>query len=820
MDEHAGVTPTAPVSTSSPPQMNFGDFMSVPDAPLPETFVSPLVSAGKDTLVPSQPTAETPAGPLFVEGGPGRPPMSLRTPGEVVEAAARVSRREAEVSAREARAAERESAFAVAEAAARTSRDARAASTLAVAAEADSAATAASDVHASNLAVAANLDRRETALRARELALAERERSTTAVAIAERERVAASREAAANVMADDARRRVDALEARERECDAREAELETRERVLRDLAAVTRAREAACASREARLGEDEFAARASVDSAIANGNPAADSEAAGNRQALEVDGVTSARTAASANTTELALRKAAAAESERAEAVRAAAADIREAALLERERELRELHDAVEKRQAAVAEVGTARAAALEAIQIDLERRERALETREAEAGERCGGWTENVSRGRNEIVETREVASKAMDVVKEMERVISEQRTLLDVAAKDREALTEEMSRATLRLVSLEREKAEGADLAAALREALSKCESEREEAQFELEKAKRRATLSGHVAGSVGEYVRAVAVEKDRIAVLEKEKAILRRELSEAAEAASQIAVEKAKEAAVALAEVATASVKAELDAVRLELAAAKRGSPRIASPPAARLGGAPAPPAVSGGSASPAAAASSPELAARPKPPVRERDGMTPEKRAGVAERAARSLVDRVRVSAERRVEEATRDAREAKATAARLREDLAMCRAELDAAVGVAARAEASMERFGSIGGSSASASRIARLDAAVGAACSTLEALSETAAMAPVGGWLAVSEALEAPMETTAILERFAIEACDDDSPAYPYGRAGSNSEMRMFRAVRDVVAAVREAAAVAAAAEEGVSIPR
>jgi hypothetical protein len=64
------------------------------------------------------------------------------------------------------------------------------------------------------------------------------------------------------------------------------------------------------------------------------------------------------------------------------------------------------------------------------------------------------------------------------------------------------------------------------------------------------------------------------------------------------------------------------------------------------------------------------------------------------------------------------------------------------------------------------------------------------------------------------------METTAILERFAIEACDDDSPAYPYGRAGSNSEMRMFRAVRDVVAAVREAAAVAAAAEEGVSIPR
>jgi len=37
-----------------------------------------------------------------------------------------------------------------------------------------------------------------------------------------------------------------------------------------------------------------------------------------------------------------------------------------------------------------------------------------------------------------------------------------------------------------------------------------------------------------------------------------------------------------------------------------------------------------------------------------------------------------------------------------------------------------------------------------------------------------------------------------------------------FGRAGSKPETRMCRAVRDVVAAVRDAAAVAAAAEERV----
>ena len=168
MDDHAGAPPAAPASANPPPLMDFGDFMSLAGGPVPEATDSvssaPRVSAGNAARVP----AETTAAPTFVEAGAGRAPMPLRTPAEVVEAAARVSRREAEVSAREARAAERESALAMADVTARASRDARAANTIAVAAEADSAASAASDARAANLAVAANLDRRETAVRARE----------------------------------------------------------------------------------------------------------------------------------------------------------------------------------------------------------------------------------------------------------------------------------------------------------------------------------------------------------------------------------------------------------------------------------------------------------------------------------------------------------------------------------------------------------------------------------------------------------------------------------------------------------------------------
>jgi hypothetical protein len=218
--------------------------------------------------------------------------------------------------------------------------------------------------------------------------------------------------------------------------------------------------------------------------------------------------------------------------------------------------------------------------------------------------------------------------------------------------------------------------------------------------------------------------------------------------------------------------------------------------------------------------------AAAAPNDENRGAPATPprrLRVASGATPEKRADTAERAARSLVDRVRASAERRVDEATREAREAWAVAHRLREELAACRAELDAAVAVAARAEASAA-LGDVFGSSdhsrfadASSTRVARLDAAFAAACSTLEALGETAAMAPVGGWIAVSETLEAPVPGVAALERLAGEsAMDARSSPDTFGRAGSKPETRMCRAVRDVVAAVRDAAAVAAAAEERV----
>jgi hypothetical protein len=364
----------------------------------------------------------------------------------------------------------------------------------------------------------------------------------------------------------------------------------------------------------------------------------------------------------------------------------------------------------------------------------------------------------------------------------------------------------------------------------------------------------------------------VRAVAVEKERVAALEKEKAALERRLADESSvgdkssASSELAA--AKEAAVALAEVATASVKAELDAVRLELAAAKATAAAAEKARAAELdaatnkrklaeaastrrerggdGNVPSPsdspsgsPSGSPGSgAKPprpprtppsarralrvSAAAAAPNDENRSSPattPRRPRaaSGATPEKRVDTAERAAHSAVARVCVSAERRVDEATREARDARAVAQRLGEELASCRAQLDAAVAVAARAEASAA-FGDVFGSSdASATRVARLDAAFAAACSTLEALGETAAMAAMGGWIAVAETLEAPVPGVAALEGLADESGKDArlSPD-TFGRAGSKPETRMCRAVRDVVAAVRDAAAVAAAAEERV----
>ena len=107
--------------------------------------------------------------PTFVDGGPGQPPMPLRTPADIAAAAARVSRREAEVSAREAHVAEREASAAVAEAEAKRNNDARAASVLQIAGEAEAAA-AASKVQAANDALAAQLERRETSVRARDRA--------------------------------------------------------------------------------------------------------------------------------------------------------------------------------------------------------------------------------------------------------------------------------------------------------------------------------------------------------------------------------------------------------------------------------------------------------------------------------------------------------------------------------------------------------------------------------------------------------------------------------------------------------------------------
>ena len=208
MDDNAGAPPTAPASANPPPLIEFGDFMSLPGAPVPEATGSvasaPRVSAGNAARLP----AETPAAPTFVEAGAGRAPMPLRTPAEVVEAAARVSRREAEASAREARAAERESALAMADFTARASRATRAPRPPSRWPRRRTPPRPPPRRRARpTLFRAANLDRRENAVRARERAVAERERGAGAEAVAERERVAARREAAATMMADDARRR-------------------------------------------------------------------------------------------------------------------------------------------------------------------------------------------------------------------------------------------------------------------------------------------------------------------------------------------------------------------------------------------------------------------------------------------------------------------------------------------------------------------------------------------------------------------------------------------------------------------------------------
>ena len=879
MDDLVGAPAVVPVGVNPPPLIDPGAFMSAP-APIQSAetkykSVEPALMAG-NTAVPTQVTAVPTGGPMFVEAGPGRPPMSLRTPAEVVEAAARVSRREAEASAREARAAERESALAVAESTALASRDARAANTMAVAAQAEATATAAVDIRASNLAVAANLDRRETAVRTRERALVDRERSTTAVAVAERERVAARREAAATMMADDARRRVDAMEAQQKQNSDREDDLETRERVLRDLAGLTKAREAACVAREAKLRDDEIAARVLFDSANASAAAAAKADASGRQRAEEVDGVASSLATVSADLTQRAAELARR-ETTTAAAERDAAVEKRDAAFAERERALAELHDTVERRLEAVAEAGTARAEALEAIQIALERREHAIETREAAADSGANEQTATLfavlEASQREVMETREVASTATDIARQLEEVVGDQRALLDVAAEDREQLMTQIEKLMKRVEEIEVmrsncDSAESEIHRKELHDALAKCEAERDAFRSELEKAKRCAALTGHVAGSVGEYVRAIAVEKERYAALEKEKISLEQKIlaspkesetqkATTTEVSSEVAA--AREAAVALAEVATASVKAELDAVRLELQAVKQSAAAAKTASEAELNAVlkkleakkNTPPlrvsTPSSGNKSPGGSPRSPHSGGKPlltpgtplsSKVKRSIDAFTPkdlentntnsfsfEKRVETAERAARSLVERVRVSAERRVEVAARETKQAQEHVARLKEELAMCRAELDAAVAVAARAEtlSLLETTRGLGKQSTQSmaefsSRVARLDAAFAAACSTLEVLGETAAMAPVGGWQVVSETLEAQvMEGLRMLERLSGEEDNImEKFSYTFGKAGSIPETRMSRAIRDVVAAVKDAAAVAATAEERV----
>ena len=879
MGDLVGAPAVVPVGVNPPPLIDPGAFMSAP-APIQSAetkykSVEPALMAG-NTAVPTQVTAVPTGGPMFVEAGPGRPPMSLRTPAEVVEAAARVSRREAEASAREARAAERESALAVAESTALASRDARAANTMAVAAQAEATATAAVDIRASNLAVAANLDRRETAVRTRERALVDRERSTTAVAVAERERVAARREAAATMMADDARRRVDAMEAQQKQNSDREDDLETRERVLRDLAGLTKAREAACVAREAKLRDDEIAARVLFDSANASAAAAAKADASGRQRAEEVDGVASSLATVSADLTQRAAELARR-ETTTAAAERDAAVEKRDAAFAERERALAELHDTVERRLEAVAEAGTARAEALEAIQIALERREHAIETREAAADSGANEQTATLfavlEASRREVMETREVASTATDIARQLEEVVGDQRALLDVAAEDREQLMTQIEKLMKRVEEIEVmrsncDSAESEIHRKELHDALAKCEAERDAFRSELEKAKRCAALTGHVAGSVGEYVRAIAVEKERYAALEKEKISLEQKIlaspkesetqkATTTEVSSEVAA--AREAAVALAEVATASVKAELDAVRLELQAVKQSAAAAKTASEAELNAVlkkleakkNTPPlrvsTPSSGNKSPGGSPRSPHSGGKPlltpgtplsSKVKRSIDAFTPkdlentntnsfsfEKRVETAERAARSLVERVRVSAERRVEVAARETKQAQEHVARLKEELAMCRAELDAAVAVAARAEtlSLLETTRGLGKQSTQSmaefsSRVARLDAAFAAACSTLEVLGETAAMAPVGGWQVVSETLEAQvMEGLRMLERLSGEEDNImEKFSYTFGKAGSIPETRMSRAIRDVVAAVKDAAAVAATAEERV----
>ena len=133
-------------------------------------------------------------------------------------------------------------------------------------------------------------------------------------------------------------------------------------------------------------------------------------------------------------------------------------------------------------RQEAVAEAGAARAEALEAIRTrwsgvsarwsHARRRRRGYlgnrrhtrvrpnaERLEAENAETENGLASALAAARAELAETREVASTAADIARQLEEVVTEQRSLLDVAAKDREERVAQMQLLTERLVSLERE-------------------------------------------------------------------------------------------------------------------------------------------------------------------------------------------------------------------------------------------------------------------------------------------------------------------------------------------------------------------------
>ena len=752
------------------------------------------------------------------------PMKGVRTPGELAAEAARLARLEAELSAREALAAEREAAAAVQQAEFTASSTSKVGAVLDIAAEAEAAAEAASKAQAANVALAARLDRREAELMVREA----REESA---GLAAREASVAAREAELLEMATSLREQTDALSHGGEALAARVAAADEREATLNEVHALMRAREEACAAREAQLdGPERAALRGLMTDVDARGAAvealAAAVEARDQAGEVRAASVTTAAGSLSAvgetlerRAADLARRDAAVTEKEKHLAERAAALQRRHAQAAEREKALDELHDAVEKRQEALGAAAKQHADALESMQRTLLAREDALRTKEAAV-----------------------LASSSS--FEKIEGLLVQQQALLEQTADDRERLAGELAVAERRAAEAEAAAATGSadddngkgrlqvelEVMKADNERLrSEHRAETERLQGELEAMTRRAKLTGHVAGSVAEYVRALHASEERVAELEAQLADGKVEVATTASASDPA---KASEAQLV-------AQQQEIEALRRAVSAAERRA------------------AAAEGAAKSAVARVKRQLASNA------------ENIAGdmlkTARRAAEEAEAREKLAVAAAAESKSRAAEEAVAMqlvheveleevvravalgtgqrglsdwvelADQARDECERLRAEL---MRIKSRGSESGQRLSSWAPSPSAAACAGVALTAMSEYVSTREKLEfrsalcagaaaamEVAAAAacaggPHGGWGAVARTLEAPIEALSVLEHLRVAAAARwGGPGGVSGEdidgefGGGILEARVCAAVRNLVGALRAAAAAVAVAE-------